>query len=97
MAISVASVAIMLDMKRQTCVDATIAMGALATTPIRANKAEKTLIGKKVDVALIGECGEMAAKCARPIGDIRASAEYRRTVCEVLVNRLICEGLGLES
>ena len=97
MAISVASVAIMLDMKRKTCVDATIAMGALAPTPIRANRAEKTLIGKKVDIELIRKCGEMAAKSARPIGDIRASAEYRRTICEVLVNRLICEGLGLEN
>ncbi len=97
MAVSVASVAIMLDMNRKTCVDATIAMGALAPTPIRANRAEDILKGKKVDIELIGKCAEMAAKGVRPIGDIRASAEYRRTICEVLVNRLMCEGLGFEN
>jgi CO/xanthine dehydrogenase FAD-binding subunit len=97
MAISVASVAILLDMKRKICVDATIAMGALAPTPIRANRAEKTLIGKKVDIDLIKKCAEVAAKSTRPIDDIRATAEYRRTVCGVLVRRLISEGLGFEN
>lgn len=97
MAISVASVAIMLDMRGKTCMDATIALGAVAPTPIRAGKAEAVLKGKKVDVPLIRKCGEAAAKCTCPIDDIRASAEYRRTVCEVMVNRLICEGLGFEN
>lgn len=96
MAISVASAAIMLDMKGKTCRDAAIALGAVAPTPIRAGKAEEILIGHKIDGELVRKCGVTAAKCARPIDDIRASAEYRRTVSEVMVSRLISEGLGLE-
>jgi len=97
MAISVASVAIMLDMKGKTCRGAAIAMGAVAPTPIRAGMAEEILIGQKIDKDLIRKCGVTAAKCTRPIDDIRASARYRRTVCEVMVNRLISEGLGLDN
>ncbi len=72
-------------------------MGAVASTPIRVEAAESLLKGAKIDAALAGECGELAARKSRPIGDIRASAEYRRTVCGALVRRAICQSLGLED
>jgi len=96
MAISVVSVAVLLDMKGKTCSDAAIALGAVASTPLRVKKAETILKGKKVDPELAKQCGEVAAENASPINDIRASADYRRTMCSVLVHRMICQSLGLE-
>jgi len=96
MAISVVSVAVFLDMKGKTCSHAAIALGAVAPTPLRVKKAEAFLKGKRVDPELAKQCGEMAAKNASPINDIRASADYRRTMCAILVHRMICQSLGLE-
>ncbi len=97
MAISVASAAVVLNMNRKTCADAGIALGAVAPTPLRVERAEALLRGEPVDRELAQKCGEVAAKSASPISDIRASAEYRRLMCEVLVRRLICQSLGLEG
>jgi carbon-monoxide dehydrogenase medium subunit len=97
MAISVASVAVVMSMKGKTCTDAAIALGAVAPTPFRVEEAEALLKGKRVDSGLAKKCGEMAAKSASPIDDIRASADYRRTMCRVLVQRMICQSLGLKD
>jgi carbon-monoxide dehydrogenase medium subunit len=97
MAISVASVAMVLGMNRQACTDACIALGAVAPIPLRAKKAEALLIGKAVDEDLARKCGELAAADAKPIDDIRAPAEYRRRLCEVLVRRILCQTLALEG
>jgi carbon-monoxide dehydrogenase medium subunit len=97
MAISVASVAVVLEMTGKTCKGATIALGAVAPTPLRIAHAEALLKAKKVDVELAQKCGEMAAGSVKPIDDIRASADYRRTVSQVLVSRAICESLALDN
>jgi len=97
MAISIVSVAVLLQMKGKTCVDVAIALGAVAPTPLRVEKAEAILKGEKVDVALVKQCAQAAAESVRPIDDIRTSADYRRTLCEVLVHRMICQSLGLED
>jgi carbon-monoxide dehydrogenase medium subunit len=97
MAISVASVAMVLGMNGQACTDACIALGAVAPVPLRAKKAEALLVGKAVDEGLARKCGEVAAAGAKPIDDIRASAEYRRLMCEVLVRRILSQTLALEG
>ena len=97
MAISVASVAVVLETKGKTCKDAAIALGAVAPTPLRIAKAEALLKEKKVDVELAQKCGDMVAGLVKPIDDIRASADYRRKVSQVLVTRVICESLELEN
>jgi aerobic carbon-monoxide dehydrogenase medium subunit len=63
----------------RTPVDVRIALGAVAPTVIRARKAEKD-IGKAAELA--------AAECA-PISNVRASADYRREMVRVLVNRAL--------
>ncbi|MBW1787533.1 MAG: xanthine dehydrogenase family protein subunit M [Deltaproteobacteria bacterium] len=97
MAVSVASVAVVLHMRGKTCVGAAVSMGAVASTPIRVKEAEALLKRSKVDPALAAQCGELAARKSRPIDDMRASADYRRTVCGTLVRRAICQSLGLED
>jgi CO/xanthine dehydrogenase FAD-binding subunit len=97
MAISVASVAVVLRMNGNTCMDASIALGAVASIPFRARKAEGLLLGKVPDEHLAMKCGDNAAAETRPIDDIRASAEYRRLMCKILIQRILCQTLGLED
>jgi carbon-monoxide dehydrogenase medium subunit len=68
-----------------------IALGAVAPTPIRAVNAEKLLVGRKVDQSTLAEVCDEAAREVRPITDVRASAEYRREMCRVLVRRALEE------
>jgi CO/xanthine dehydrogenase FAD-binding subunit len=76
-----------LDSKRQICKDVKIALGAVAPIPLRARKAEETLRGKALDDDLIEGVAKMAAEEAKPIDDIRSSAEYRREMVWVLTKR----------
>jgi aerobic carbon-monoxide dehydrogenase medium subunit len=77
-----------------SCKDARIALGAAAPTPMRAKKAEASLVGKKVTEALLKDAGETAAKEAEPISDIHASSDYRRELVRVLVRRMGKEALA---
>jgi carbon-monoxide dehydrogenase medium subunit len=70
--------------------DVRIALGAAAPTPIRARHAEERLKGHPLEPKLIEEAARLAAdKDARPISDIRGSAEYRRAMVRVLVKRAL--------
>lgn len=98
MAISVVSAAVVLRMDNGTCRKAGISLGAVAPTPIRIPRAEALLSGQPApDEATVSECARLAAEAARPIDDIRASAEYRKLMCEVLTRRLIRRALGREA
>lgn len=64
-----------------------VAMGSVAPTPVRARAAEEILSNREVTNELIDEVAEVAAEAARPISDIRASAEYRLDMIRVLCRR----------
>jgi len=66
-----------------------IGLGAVAPTPLRALRAERLLTGKPVSEEQVGEAAKIAAADSLPIDDHRASAQYRRTMVEVLVKRAI--------
>ncbi|MFC1910548.1 FAD binding domain-containing protein [Chloroflexota bacterium] len=87
--LAIVGVAAMAVYSRGTCKDIKVALGAVASTPIRANKAEQVLIGKKVDEKLINKCAAVAAGEACCISDVRGSAEYRREMVEVFTRRAI--------
>jgi CO/xanthine dehydrogenase FAD-binding subunit len=69
--------------------EARIALGAVAPTPIRARRCEKSLVGRVLDESLIARAGLEAAAEAQPITDLRASAEYRKVLVEVLTRRAL--------
>jgi aerobic carbon-monoxide dehydrogenase medium subunit len=78
---------------------ARIALGAVASTPVRALKAEGILAGQAVTPELIQETADQAAAEADPISDLRGSSEYRRELVRVLTRRTLriaCEELGIE-
>ena len=58
-------------------------------TPIRARKAEESLLGQKPSEALFRDAAERATENLEQDSDIHASAEYRRDACTVLARRAL--------
>ena len=75
------------------CTGVRIALGAVAPCSMRARRAEAVLEGQVATDALIRRAAEMASQEISPITDVRASAEYRREVSQVLVRRALEECL----
>ena len=80
---------LVLAKSKNLCQEARIALGAVAPTPIRAPQAEAILAGRILTEAAIEEAAERAAESARPISDLRGSAEYRREMVKVLTRRTL--------
>jgi aerobic carbon-monoxide dehydrogenase medium subunit len=74
--------------------DARIGLCAVAPTPMRASKAEERLKGEIVNEKVVLAAAKAASEESKPIGDHRASAEYRRMMVEVLVSRAIRQALS---
>jgi carbon-monoxide dehydrogenase medium subunit len=66
---------------------ARVALGAVAPTPIRVPAAEALLGAEGLTEAAIERAAELAMAAARPISDVRATAEYRRAMVGTLVRR----------
>jgi carbon-monoxide dehydrogenase medium subunit len=73
----------------QHCQQARISLASVAPTPVRADEAEAFVAGKPLDAETIAEAGELAARAARPISDVRGSAGYRRELVKVLTRRTL--------
>ena len=73
---------------------ARIALAAVAPTPILAREASEWLAGKPATVETFEAAGEHARAAARPIGDKRGTAEYRRHLVGVLVKRTLVIALA---
>jgi carbon-monoxide dehydrogenase medium subunit len=77
--------------------EARISLGAVAPTPIRSEAAETLLRGQEVSTineALIDKVGDQARAEAKPISDIRGTADFRKQIIGVLVKRCIAESIG---
>ena len=83
------AVAYVLDEKERRCENVRIVLGAVAPTPIRAPKAEAILEGRILTEELATRAGEMAAQEAKPISDVRSSADYRRAMVGVMTKRAL--------
>jgi carbon-monoxide dehydrogenase medium subunit len=88
-----AAVSITLDAKGG-CQDARIALSNCSSIPLRVKKAEKVLIGKMVNDALLAQAGEVASTEADPPADVHGSIEYRREMIKVFVKRVAQIALG---
>jgi carbon-monoxide dehydrogenase medium subunit len=91
MAISVVSVAVMLDVKAGVCRKARVALGSVAPKPVRAYGVEEALEGRELNPDIIEKSVNAINKDISPISDIRASAEYRQYTASVLLKRAILE------
>lgn len=83
-----------LDPKSEICHDIKVVLGAVAPIPMRARNAEDIIRGKRIDEVLINRCAQAASDEARPICDVRASAEYRKEMVKVFTRRAIRETIA---
>jgi carbon-monoxide dehydrogenase medium subunit len=92
-AISVVNVAVIVEFadERNThhVSRARIALGSVAPTIVRAAAAEAYLAGKDLTDAVVEQAAELTASAARPITDVRGSADYRRDMVRVLTARAL--------
>lgn len=68
---------------------ARVALASVAPTPVFVRDAGETLAGRAVDAASIAEAAGRAMAAARPITDMRGTADYRRHLCGVLTRRAL--------
>jgi len=90
-------VAITLKANNGTCEDVRIGLNSVASTIVRARKAEEVLRGKPITNAALQEMGEVAAAECDPTDDNRGSAEYKLDLVKVLVPRAAKEALERAS
>ena len=97
MTLSVVNVAVRMEMKGKKCSEARIALGSMAPTPMRCEKAESLLQGKVVDKELIKACAAEAVNETSPIDDQRATAWYRKQAGAALVAQALNSVAGFKS
>lgn len=73
--------------------DLAIVLAAVAPTPLRATQAEALLRGRHPTAETLDAAALSASEQARPIGDVRASASYRREMVRVLTRRALGQAL----
>jgi len=79
------------DGKVETC---RVAFGGMAATPLRASSVEQALLGSEWNEAIIENALASFENDYTPLGDWRASAEYRMSVAKNLLRRFYLETTG---
>jgi len=88
-AIAVAGVAASLLLDNGKIKEARVVLNAVSPTPKRVADAEEVLTGRKPDPQAFVAAAAAARTAAEPISDVRASAEFRRDLVEVLTRRAL--------
>ena len=84
---AIVSVASVLTLEENRCIDARIVLGAMGPGPVRASDAETILIGKPVTRETAAAAAEAALAGAKPL----SKNAYKVEVAKVLVERAIME------
>jgi NADPH-dependent glutamate synthase beta subunit-like oxidoreductase/CO/xanthine dehydrogenase FAD-binding subunit len=81
----IVSVASVITTERGVCVDARIALGAVAPGPVRARAAEEVMIGQPIDEHRAAEAAEQAVAGSQPL----SMNAYKVEIAKTLVKRAI--------
>lgn len=88
----IVSVAVVMTLENgDLCKAASIALGSLGPTPIKAEELEKALTGKTLTDKVIDEASGLASKEINPSTDVHASAEYKKEMSEEITRRALKE------
>jgi len=80
-----------LESDGERCREARIALGSVATTPLRGRAAETLLPGARLDDSLVKAVGAAAKGEVDPLDDHRGSAAYKREMTAVMVGRALTQ------
>ncbi len=90
LAVAVVSLAALLRTERGgTVAEARLAWGSVGPTVWRCPEAEAVLVGRRLSLTALGEAAAVVRAHVKPMDDVRASADYRRTVAGNLLLRLV--------
>jgi CO/xanthine dehydrogenase FAD-binding subunit len=89
MEIAIVGAAAMVTLVDGTVTDARVAITALAPVIHRVEAAEAALVGSDGAMSAVAAAAMAASEAARPISDVRGSAEYRRAMAVVIARRAI--------
>jgi carbon-monoxide dehydrogenase medium subunit len=88
------AVAVQVELNGDKVTRAGIGLTSVGPTNIKAVDAEKALAGKQPTDAVIAEAARLAAGAAEPKADVRGSAEFKRDIVRVFVQRGIKTALA---
>jgi carbon-monoxide dehydrogenase medium subunit len=95
---AVVGVAACLTVAGGSCTDASVAVGGVVPAPTRATSVEQALVGQTLSAEAIGKAAQSVGgdlgDDAELLGDIFASAEYRKAVTHVWVQRAVTAAAG---
>jgi len=77
--------------------DLRLAAASLAAFPVRLYQTESALLGKQIDACTIEAAREVLLAEAKPIDDIRSTAEYRKRVACNLLEEFLRELLSEDA
>ena len=89
MDIAVAGAGVSVEIEDGAFTSARVALASVAPTPLFVQEAGDSLAGKPVNDESIAEAARLASAAAKPITDMRGTAEYRTHLCEVLTRRAL--------
>lgn len=93
MDLSVAGLAVFLEVVGSRCTDARVAIGACGPKPILVPDAAKALIGSTLDEAAIAAAANEVVAAATPIDDVRGTRKHRLHVLRPLTSRVTLQAL----
>jgi CO/xanthine dehydrogenase FAD-binding subunit len=91
--LAIVNAAAYIELDAGQCREARLALGAVASTPLRIHEAEAMIEGKRLTDDRIDKVSSACFELVSPIDDIRATAEYRRLIACVLMRRVIIQAL----
>ena len=89
MDIAVAGAGVSVNIENGTFTAGRVCLASVAPTPILVEEAGQALVGQPVGDAAIQKAADAAKEAAKPISDMRGTAEYRKHLCEVLTRRAL--------
>ena len=89
------AVAVYVEMSNGNIGTAGIGLTAVGSTNIRAADAERALAGAEPSADAFANAGKLAAAASNPVADQRGSAEYKRNVVDVFVQRGLAQAVEI--
>lgn len=90
-----ATVSCLVRIAEGSIAEARVAVGSVGPRPVRAGAAEQLLAGKGPDdTAALAQAAALAAEASQPVDDANGSADYKRNLVRVLVERCVADAIS---